>query len=223
MTDAVVREHFDRVASAYETNRLGGWYVAHGGFVADQLEGRRFGTAVDVGCGTGWLLRELRRRGLAERGIGLDLSSGMIAEARARAREDDLSRLEFHQCDWPSLPGPLRERLLAARPELVLFASSLHYATDLGASLARARELLAPGGLVAILERAPERSLLTRAWGWTHRLLLRDGVEFMATPELLERLGEAGFRDVRVAAELKRWLWRGKVITSMALTTGRAG
>lgn len=223
MTDAVVREHFDRVAPEYETNRLGGWYVAHGRFVADHLAGRRFGTAIDVGCGTGWLLRELRRRDLVERGIGLDLARGMIDEARTRAGESGLTGLEFHECDWPSVPGPLHERLAASRPELVLFASSLHYAADVRASLERARELLAPGGLVAILERAPERSLLTRAWGWAHRLLLRDGAEFTSTPELLERLREAGFHDARVAAGLKRWLWRGKMITSMALTTGRAG
>ena len=59
VTDSTVRAHFDRVAPEYESNRLGDWYVAHGRFIADRLTGRRFAVALDVGCGTGWLLRRL--------------------------------------------------------------------------------------------------------------------------------------------------------------------
>jgi ubiquinone/menaquinone biosynthesis C-methylase UbiE len=99
--------------------------------------------------------------------------------------------------------------------------SSLHYVPDLEVALASARRTLEPGGTIAILERAPERSLLTRLWGTVHALV-RDGAKFVSTPALHERLAAAGFEEVVAARYLERWLWNGKLITSMALSTARA-
>lgn len=45
------------------------------------------GTVLDVGCGTGTLLRYARDRGHAGRLVGLDPAEAMLAVARARARE----------------------------------------------------------------------------------------------------------------------------------------
>ena len=218
MTDRGVEALFDRVAGTYETNRLGGWYRAHGRFIADQLSDRRFRAAVDVGCGTGWLLRELVRRGIARQGIGLDLSRAMVSEAWARAE----GALEFHRCRWPAVPEEVAALLERTSPDLLVFASSLHYMPDAVAALTAARKTLTPGGTLAILERAPERSFLTRLWGRVHELLLRDGAAFVATPVLHERLRAAGFEEVATRARLERRLWRGKLITSMALSTARA-
>ncbi|MGI9038237.1 MAG: class I SAM-dependent methyltransferase [Gemmatimonadota bacterium] len=216
---SVVRRHFDSVALEYETNRLGGWYTAHGRFIADALAGRRFRTVVDIGCGTGWLLRELHRRGMLERGIGLDLSPNMVDEAVRLARLEGVDDLEFHVCEWPDdIPASLAADLSDA-VDLVVCASSLHYFVDIERALLRCRDLLAAGGTIAILERAPERSWPTRAWGRLHALILQDGVTFIDTGDLQEGLRRAGFQDIAVAGVLRRYFWKGKIITSMALST----
>lgn len=228
-----VRAHFDRVAAVYESNRLGPWYIGHGAFIADQITqsmpagSAGFRMALDVGCGTGWLLRELRRRKLIERGIGLDLSEEMVRSAIDRARTSTAdprdasgSALEFHRCNWSDPGDDLRARLLEAGPDLVLFASSLHYASEPGAWLKLAFDTMATGGRIAVLERAPERSVATRLWGRIHELLLRDGVRFFTTADVRAELRAAGFADVETVAYLHRWLWRGKLVTSMALSTG---
>lgn len=221
MSDDVVRRHFDGVAPEYESNRLGPWYIAHGAFIAERLAGRRFDLALDVGCGTGWLLRKLVRRGIAERGIGVDLSQRMCEQATRRAAEEGVAGLQFHPCEWPHVSSALEARLLDDRPDLAVFASSLHYADDPEAWLGAAAGVLAPGGLVAVLERAPERSVATRAWGALHASFLRDGASFFTTERVSAALAAAGCVDVRTAGYLRRWFWRGKLITSMALTTGR--
>lgn len=220
-SDSGVRRHFDQVAAHYETNRLGPWYIAHGRFIADRLANRRFRTVLDIGCGTGWLLRELARRRRLERGIGLDLSQNMVDEATRRAELAGSAALEFHLCEWPDVPAALESDLSAADVDLVVCASSLHYFTDIERSLSRCRSILGPGGTIAILERAPERSWPTRAWGHLHALILQDGVAFIDTGALQARLGQAGFQDVEVAGVLRRYLWKGKIITSMALSTAR--
>lgn len=216
-----MRRHFDQVAADYESNRLGRWYAAHGRFIAERLAGRRFRTVVDIGCGTGWLLRELDRRGMLERGIGLDLAPSMVGEATRLAALERTEALEFHECNWPDIEPALAEELSAAAVDLVVCASSLHYFDELDRSLIGCRRILEPGGTLAVLERAPERSWATRAWGHVHALILQDGVTFVETDELQARLRNAGFQDVETAGVLRRYLWKGKIITSMALSTAR--
>jgi predicted TPR repeat methyltransferase len=64
-----------RVAARAEEELLGG--------LLDELPTCQ--TALDVGCGTGWFTRWLSSRGLAVTGV--DRSSAMLAEARARGAE----------------------------------------------------------------------------------------------------------------------------------------
>lgn len=219
MTSA--RGHFDSVASEYETNRLGRWYIAHGEFIADRLAGRTFRTVLDIGCGTGWLLRTLVGRGIAERGIGLDASRRMVEEARARIPASVGANLQVHFGLWPELPRDLAEYLADEPVDLILCASTLHYFRDVPRALATCYETLEPGGSLLILERAPELSLVTRLWGRVHASILRDGVRFLGTNELLAALRVAGFDDVGVDAVLRRFFWEGKMVTSMALSSGR--
>lgn len=221
-----LRAEFDAKAPAYETNRLGGWYRAQAEHVADRLAalGASFDAVLDVGCGTGWLLRRLAAEGRCRRGIGIDLSPEMVrvatdhAEREAAARE---GQLEFHVAAWPELNEELDGRLDAADIDCLVSLSALHYMPDLDAAVRRMRDVVRPGGRVAILERAPELSALTRMWGVMHASFLRDGVTFVDSGELGAALERAGFVDVEVDSVLRRWFWHGKIVTSMALTTAR--
>lgn len=213
--------HFDTIANEYESNRLGHWYIAHGEFIVARLWGKTFRTVLDIGCGTGWLLRRLVNRGIAERGIGLDASSGMIDEAKSRVPETALGRLSFRQGVWPELSPSVADWVAAGPVDLIICASSAHYFPNLREALVRCHETVEPGGSILILERAPEMSILTRMWGRAHASLLRDGVRFLDTDAFHEVLRGAGFIDVGVQAVLQRVFWKGKLVTSMALSVGR--
>jgi SAM-dependent methyltransferase len=75
--------YYDRFAAGYEAERHHGYHR-----LVDDLEHdlvRRFGAGKDVfeaGCGTGLLLRQAAA--VARSAVGLDLSRGMLAPARAR-------------------------------------------------------------------------------------------------------------------------------------------
>ena len=213
--------HFDAIAAEYESNRLGPWYIAHGEFIAGQLAGQTFRTVLDIGCGTGWLLRSLVERGIAERGFGVDAAAGMIDEARTRVPATARGKLSFRQGVWPDLPDGMAERVAAEPVDLIICASSAHYFPDLEKALALCHETVDPGGSILILERAPELSILTRLWGRVHASILRDGVRFIDTDALHAVLRSAGFVDVRMQAVLHRMFWKGKLVTSMALSVGQ--
>lgn len=220
-TDPVVVDHFNNVAAEYETNLLGAWYIAHGRFIASHLGNARFQAVLDIGCGTGWLLRELSRSGVAAHGIGLDLSPNMLLQARKLAGAENDGLLEFAQCDWPEVGPALLAKLQAMAPDLIICASSLHYFADVDAALQQAYRVLRPGGRILILERAPELSLLTRLWGHAHRWILRDGVEFHDTRNVMEKMRRSGFTAVSIMDTLRKYFWEGKMVTSLALIGGQ--
>jgi SAM-dependent methyltransferase len=101
---------------------------------------------LDMGCGTGRQLLELA--GAIDAGVGLDLSEGMIAQARQNAsRCGAPAKFEFRVGEIASAaPAAL------GRFGLILFVGSLEHAPDPAAPLAAASGLLeASGRLVVIM------------------------------------------------------------------------
>lgn len=149
---AYVRALFDDYAPRFEQSlrgRLG--YCgpeALGALLAAAVPGRRFASALDLGCGTGLMGAVLRP--LAARLTGLDLSPRMLARAREKGLYDTL------------LAGDLAALLPAeaGRHDLVAAADVLPYLGALPPLLAAIAAALRPGGLfLATLERADDAAL----------------------------------------------------------------
>lgn len=141
LSPAYVRALFDRYADRFDRDlveRLG--YAAPTALrrAVDMVAGRRDGLDVlDLGCGTG--LAGVAFRDLAGHLAGVDLSSRMVAKARARGVYDDLS------------VGDAVAALAAAteRWDVVVAADVLVYLGDLGPLFAAAARAIRPGGWFA--------------------------------------------------------------------------
>ena len=94
------RLEFDAKAAVYESNRLAPWYQAQGDRVLEQLSLEPAEVVLDVGCGTGYLLRQIARSCPGVTGIGVDIAPKMVEVARARAAQQGLSHLTFVAADW---------------------------------------------------------------------------------------------------------------------------
>jgi len=94
-------------------------------------------TALDVGCGEGFASRALAARGLSVTGIDVD------APSLALAREQDTAGITYVEADvmTASLPGDF---------DVITILAVLHH-LPLEAALARAKELLAPGGVLLVV------------------------------------------------------------------------
>jgi SAM-dependent methyltransferase len=109
---------------------------------------RRHARILEVGCGSGKLARMLSRAG--HRVTAIDASPDAVAAARrigVRAEQADF-------LDWSG--GPF---------DAVVFVLSLHHIRSLPRAIARARRVLAPGGLLIADEFGRERvDRATAAW-----------------------------------------------------------
>ncbi|MFD6165669.1 class I SAM-dependent methyltransferase [Oerskovia sp. NPDC060287] len=102
-------------------------------------------TALDVGCGEGLLTRRLRAAG-AQHVLGVDLDPDQVGRARAAAGgPPEATGLDYVAGDvLAPLPG------LAEPFDLVTTVATLHH-LPLDEGLRRLRELVAPGGTLAVV------------------------------------------------------------------------
>jgi ubiquinone/menaquinone biosynthesis C-methylase UbiE len=213
---SIARE-FDGKASRYEDDRLAGWYRAQGRATLELLDPPAGGTVLDVGCGTGWLLRELVRGRGDLRGLGVDLSAGMIEAARARLDRSLRDRLRFVQADWDSPRTAEAELAPGDPPAAIVCVSTFHYFADPRSASRKMFRTLAPGGRLLLLDRALDRSVLTTIWQRVHDRWLRDHVTFYRTDELVGMLDATGFERIAVRRRLRGLFWKGKLYTSLVL------
>jgi demethylmenaquinone methyltransferase / 2-methoxy-6-polyprenyl-1,4-benzoquinol methylase len=203
----MVRSMFDRIAPRYDlVNRIMtfgldlGWR-RH----AIRLLGIAPGSlVVDLACGTGDLLEMLEAG--EWRGVGVDLSSGMLTAARTRSRRGRKPRLV--QGEGSKLP------IADGAADGLVSGFALRNFDDLGLMFAEAARIVRPHGRVAFLDVDDPASRVLRKGHhayFTHvvpRLggLLSDGAAYRylpasvaylpPRPELLAMLEAAGFTDV---------------------------
>ncbi|MGO8686891.1 MAG: class I SAM-dependent methyltransferase [Candidatus Dormibacteria bacterium] len=138
---------FDVRAPGYESGRLGALHRE----IADRTVALALSSAptarrvLDVGCGTGYLLRELARRlPDATRLDGVDPAPSMVEVAWTLATTD--ARLHFAQGFAEALPHP------AASFDLVVSTTSFDHWEDQQAGLRQCARVLVPGGRLVLTD-----------------------------------------------------------------------
>ena len=178
---------------------------------------------VDVGCGSGDLLRELKQFGPRSwRLVGVDFSAAAVANLERFGIEGRQGR--FEQLEWEG-----------RAPDLVIMAQVIEHLADPFAAMRRACELLPPGGSFVIetpaLDGWDARLFRRRYWGgwqvprhWTlfDAPILEDSLEragftierreFLLSPNCWLLTGRNWISDRLRMPRLARWFdWRRPV------------
>ena len=162
--DARIREHYERVwsagdawnfeTSAFERDR----YECLVGLIAD----RRYGRAVEIGCGSGCFTSRLR--GLADHVLALDVAAAAIERARGQPAVAGAGSAEFvvaNAMDHDFAAGGPWDLIVLT--ETVYSLGWLYSLFDLGMFAIHLRESLAAGG----------RLLLSNTYGAERDWLMR--------------------------------------------------
>jgi ubiquinone/menaquinone biosynthesis C-methylase UbiE len=162
---------------------------------------------LDIACGTGTLLEEIakRRSGADARIAGVDLSPGMLAQARRKLNSraivvaGDATRLPFRTGAF----------------EVALSVSALHHWRDPAAVLREARRVLGPGGRLVVTDWCGDR-WLERIRGALHGRHEHAHLRVYRSFELAALMTDAGFRDVHVERWRSGWRWSLMTATASA-------
>jgi len=171
MNEARDRAHFNKWSATYEQSAIQRYLKRVHDVILEQIAAGRSPTRIlDVGCGTGRLLRRAADRWPAAEVAGVDPAEGMIEVARRLT-----PRAALHVARAEHLP------FAAETFDAVATSVSLHHWPDQAAGLREAARVLRPGGRVVVADLSPP--------GWLTRLFhppARSRAEFRA---LLEGAG----------------------------------
>jgi SAM-dependent methyltransferase len=178
--------------------------------------------ALDVGCGEGLLTRELSA--VVPSVIGIDRDGPILQRARTHAGGPGIEYLQGNVLTHPFEPESF---------DMVASIATLHH-MDTATGLSRMRDLLRPGGVLAVVglprSRWPQDLPYAVAGVVAHRWhrWRRGGEAEMAAPtawpppDTFAQVGEVARRLLPGARLRRHVLWRYSLLWSKPVTAGRA-
>ncbi|MBN8592071.1 MAG: class I SAM-dependent methyltransferase [Anaerolineae bacterium] len=144
MTTPTIRDAYTAWSTIYDLDHNSTRDLDH--IVVQQILGpNRYGTILELGCGTGKNSALLRQ--ISQQHYAFDFSPGMLAQARSKP---GLTEARFSLADligpWPIAP---------ACADLITFNLVLEHIPDLNHIFREARRVLRPGGQVFLCELHP--------------------------------------------------------------------
>jgi ubiquinone/menaquinone biosynthesis C-methylase UbiE len=151
---------------------------------------------LDVGCGTGELLRRLRAKFPDAMLAGLDPVAEMLAVARDKLSGKEDLRVGYAD----SLPWP------GATFDIVVSCNMFHYITHPLAALAEMARVIRPGGALVLTDWCDDY-LACRVCNLYLRLTNRAFYRTYRQAECLALLHSAGFTEIKFERYKINWLW----------------
>jgi ubiquinone/menaquinone biosynthesis C-methylase UbiE len=196
-----VAEEFNRAAAGYDDSRFVETYQHRvQALTVDTLDLRKGMNVLDLGCGTGWATLEIASR-LEGTGrvVGLDLSEGMIEQARQKLHRFRYGNVEFVLQSASSLN-------CAGCFDYVISTNAFHHFADKEGVFARVWKSLRPGGSLVIQDFCRDFFLM-RVVDQMGKVGEKAHVGTTKSSELRELLLSQGFVVVRVETFKLNWLW----------------
>ena len=159
--------YFQTVAESWDTIRS--LYVPQAEVEAKLVEilgDDKIDELLDIGTGTGRILETLGPH--VRRGVGIDLSSGMLSVARSNIENSGLANIHVRQGDMYRLP------VADASVDLAVIHMVLHYSDDPLEVIREAARVLRPGGRLLIIDFAAHTLEELRGEHEHHRLGFSD-------------------------------------------------
>ncbi|MBV1882693.1 MAG: methyltransferase domain-containing protein [Pseudomonadales bacterium] len=160
-------------------------------------------TVVDYGCGPGYLAMEIARR-VGEKGkvFGLDLNASFINAAIDKAKADNLAQIDFVLVKDNNLP------VEANSVDRILCKNVLEYVPDALETLKAHHEILAPGGLIQILD-SDWGFVIVEPWGKKRVDEFFDAASAAFKEPYIGRklsglLNQAGFKEIDI--KISPWI-----------------
>jgi SAM-dependent methyltransferase/DNA-binding HxlR family transcriptional regulator len=182
------QDYFQQVAKSWETIRL--MHVPQQQLEDTLLEvvgSEPIDDLLDIGTGTGRMLEILADR--VTRGVGVDLSSGMLAVARTNIDRTGLTHVHARQGDMYHLP------LDDASIDLSILHLVLHYSDDPTEVIREASRVLRSGGRLIVVDFASHNEEYLRS-DFEHRRL------GFSDEEIYQYLIDAGISELEDTRQL---------------------
>lgn len=180
------QESFDRQALTYDMDRNGSHAREQYSIILQKMENFRFANVLDVGCGTGEILKRIHRRYPEVSLTGVDISEKMLEVAKVKIG----NKATLLWADAEMLP------FSDATFDLIVCSDSFHHYPNPQKVLAEFRRVLKGGGNLLICDYSigfPLRQLMNLFIRFSH-----DGdVHIYSKEEITKLVIQASFSNIQ--------------------------
>ena len=202
-------ERFDQWASTYGEDRMTRWFHHYQTVALSELDLEGGPGFLEVGCGTGWAVRQAAKRIPSGFACGIDISPLMIEKAASQL--DNSENVEFQVASSESLPFG-NETF-----QSILCSNSFHHYENPVRALREIKRVLKPDGRFVLLDSARDVSLGVWLQDRIHRCFEKSHVRYYTTNEMAQLLGDADWKFVGELLTIKKFMHHHKVFTGLML------
>ena len=190
-----VELEYDRIAHRYE-HRWAHYVQATVSKTLAHLDLQPTMRLLDIGCGTGVLLREAERACPGIAVVGIDVSRAMLTMARrGLPRTTPLLRADAEELPFST-----------ARFHVVVSSSSFHFWQNPSRALDEIARILVPGGLLVLTDWCDD-FLACRIWNRVLRVINPAHQQIYSRDQCHALLSEHGYRIRALELYKVSWLW----------------
>jgi ubiquinone/menaquinone biosynthesis C-methylase UbiE len=200
---------FDDWSKTYGEDRISSWFRFYQTLAISKLDLAQRSSFLDVGCGTGWAVREAAKQLKLGKACGIDISPKMIAKAVAQTPSS--GNIELRIASSEAIPYP--DESFSA----VLCTCSFHHYQNPISSLIEIRRVMKRDGKLALLDSARNVSLAIWLQDRWRRYFERSHVRYYTTMEMSFLLEKARFKLCGEITTIKRFLDHKKTFTGLML------
>lgn len=194
---------FDEWSKSYESGRMTGWFTDGQARTIEAFGLKQDSSLLDVGCGTGWAVRQAAELVPDGKACGIDISPGMIS--RAKEETEGTLNMEFKVADAESIPYDDNTF------DAVMCTNSFHHYSSPVTALREMRRVLKAEGQLMIRDSDRGACLWVRFWDTFNRAFEKGHVQYYTREETRQTLIEAGFENVELVSFEHRHFQKGKI------------
>jgi len=211
------RHFFNKWSKDYDSGRIAEWFKYTQKITIDQLSISPGSNVLDVGCGTGHAVRHLSELPEVNKAFGIDISPGMIGQAKAATAKEYFHKVEFIESSSENLPFSNNEL------DHIICTSSFHHYPKPLEVLGEMKRVLKPNGQLVIFESATDLSFYTFLWDRFLRIFEAGHVQYYTTKELHSLLEKAQLHSIECRYLKNEFLKHGKLFTSVQVWSAKVG
>jgi ubiquinone/menaquinone biosynthesis C-methylase UbiE len=200
---------FDSWAETYGEDRISSWLKHYQWLALSRLNIGERTFFLDIGCGTGWAVREVAKRVTEGKACGVDISPKMLEKAIAQSNR--MRNVHFQIADSEALPYP-NESFSS-----VLCTCSFHHYENPLRALSEMRRVMKKDGKLVILDSARDISLPIWLQDRGRRYFEKSHIQYYTTSEMKSLILTAHLKLDQDITKIKQFLDHGKVFTGLML------
>ena len=202
-------DRFDDWACTYGEDRISPWFKFNQQLAISKLNltyGKNF---LDVGCGTGWAVREASKIIGNGKACGIDISPKMIEKAKIQS--EGFKNVDFKIASSESIPFPDETF------DAVICTCSFHHYENPNRVLKEFKRIIKREGKIVIIDAA--RNIFFPVWvqDRLRRMFERSHVKYYTTSEIKELITRHGLIMVNDITIIKKIMFHKKAFTGMML------